>query len=275
MSDSLLSLAASFPYAIATGLLAGIACALLGVFVILKRVVFIGIALSEIAACGIAGAMLAGLPPMAGALALTLLAAVLLAQPFEQRRIPRDALLGLLFVAAASASVLLVAHSGMGLQEIKALLYGDLLLATRDDTLALAAVLVPATTTFLALLRPILYSFLDRDAAVVLRVKPARWEALFFVLLGLVVAAASKTAGSLLVFCYLVVPASTALLLTRRLGAALLLAALFAAASTLLGLSLSFSADWPANPAICATACALLPLALLLRHCKPKGTADR
>ena len=58
------SLIGAFPYAIAAGLLVGVACALLGVFVILKRVVFIGIALSEIAACGIAGALLAGLPPI-------------------------------------------------------------------------------------------------------------------------------------------------------------------------------------------------------------------
>lgn len=255
MLESFATLVATFPDAIAAGLLVGVACALLGVFVILKRVVFIGIALSEIAACGIAGALLAGLPPLLGAILLTLGAVALLAGPFESRRIPRDALLGILFVAAACLSVLLVAGSGMGLAEVKALLHGDLILASRDDLWRLGAILVPAIALLLAFLRPMLYAFLDREAATVLRVRPARLEMLFFLLLGLVVATASKTAGSLLVFCYLIVPPVTALLLTRRLGLVLALAAVLAALATLLGIAVSFLADWPTNPAICAVAC--------------------
>lgn len=262
MVESFAALVSTFPEAIAAGLLVGVACALLGVFVILKRVVFIGIALSEIAACGIAGALLAGWPPLLGAIALTLAAVALLAGPFESRRIPRDALLGILFVGAACLSVLLVAGSGMGLAEVKSLLYGDLILASRGDLLLLGAILVPATAVLLAFRRPMLYAFLDRETATVLRVRPARMEMLFFLLLGLVVATASKTAGSLLVFSYLIVPPATALLLTRRLGLALLLAAALAALATLLGIAVSFLADWPTNPTICAAACALLVLAL-------------
>lgn len=262
MLESVLTLMGSFPYALATGLLVGVACALLGIFVILKRVVFIGIALSEIAACGIAGAMLAGFPPLLGALLLTLTAVALLSLPLESRRIPRDAFLGVLFVAASSVSVLLVSRSGLGLHEVKALLYGDLILATRSDFLVLSALLVPAVAVLVFFLRPLLYSFLDREAATVLRVRPARWELLFFLLLGLVVAAASQAAGALLVFCYLVIPATMALLLTRRLGAALSLAAAFSALITLLGLAFSFAADLPTNQTICATACALLLLGL-------------
>ena len=264
MLESFSILVSTFPYAIATGLLIGIACSGLGVFVILKRVVFIGIALSEIAACGIAGALLAGLPPILGAILLTLGAVALLAGPFESRRIPRDALLGVLFVSAASLSVLLMAGSGMGLHEVKALLYGDLILTSRADFLLLGAIVTPAILLLLAFLRPMLYAFLDREAATVLRVHPARQEMLFFLLLGLVVASASKTAGSLLVFCFLIVPPATALLLTRRLKLVLLLAALFASLSTLMGIAFSFFVDWPTNPIICATACLLLLLALPL-----------
>ena len=262
MDDSLRTLIGSFPNAIAAGLLVGVACALLGVFVILKRVVFIGIALSEIAACGIAGALLAGLPPILGAILLTLGAVALLAGPFESRRIPRDALLGILYVGAASLSVLLVAGSGHGLTEVKALLYGDLILASPADLRLLAALLGPAIVLLLAFLRPMLYAFLDREAATVLGVRPARWEMLFFLLLGLVVATASKAAGSLLVFCYLIVPPATALLLARRLGLVLALAAAFAALATLAGIAISFRADWPTNPTICAASVAGLLLAL-------------
>ena len=260
MLETMLLLFRSFPCAVATGLLVAVACSLLGVFVILKRVVFIGIVLSETAACGIAVAILAGLAPAAGALVFTLAAVFALAFPFENRRIPRDAVLGVLFVAASSLSVLLVSHSGLGLHEVRSLLYGDLILASGRDLLVLGALLVPALAALLLFLRPMLYAFLDRDAATVLGVQPARWELLFFLLLGLVVAAASKVAGALLVFCYLIVPATTALLLTRRLKWVLLLAGLISMIVTLAGLGISFATDLPSNQTICATACLGLAL---------------
>ncbi len=268
MVETIGTLIGSFPYAVATGLLVGVACALLGVFVILKRVVFIGMALSEIAACGIAGALLAGLPPLPGALLLTLSVVTLLAMPFESRRMPRDALLGVLFVAASSLSVLLVSRSGLGLHEVKSLLYGDLILASKRDFLVLGAILIPALACLLGFRRPMLYSFLDREAATVLRVQPARWELMFFLLLGLVVAAASKVAGALLVFGYLIVPPTIALLLARQLNAVLLLAAAIAALITLAGLGISFVGDLPTNQTLCVTACAawaLLAPAVWLR----------
>jgi ABC-type Mn2+/Zn2+ transport system permease subunit len=264
MIESIPILLKSFPCAVIAGLLVGVACALLGVFVILKRVVFIGIALSEIAACGIAGAMVAGLPPLAGAITLTLVSVALLAAPTENRRIPRDTLLGILFVAASSLSVLLVSRSGLGLHEIKALLYGDLILTSGPDLIALCAVLIPATACLLVFLRPMLYAFLDREAAFVLRVRPARWELAFFFLLGLVVATASKVAGALLVFCYLVVPACAALLLSRRLGRVLWIAGFIAVVATLVGFGVSFAADLPTNQTICITTCGVLMIVFLL-----------
>ena len=126
-----------------------------------------------------------------------------------------------------------------------------------------AAVLIPAALYLLLFLRPTLYAFLDRESATVLGVKPVRWQLGFFLVLGLVVAAASKVAGSLLVFCYLVVPAATALLLSRRLGVALALAALLALLATVAGMSASFAADLPTNQTIVAVACAAFLVVLV------------
>jgi len=191
------SLIQSFPQAVVAGLLVASVCALLGVFVILKRVVFIGITLSEVAACGVAIAMLMSQPPFVGGVLLTLAAVALLAYPFENRRIPREAILGVLFVLASSLSVLLVSQSGFGLQEIKALLYGDLILTSHADLCIIGAVFLPALLYFLLFIRPTLYTFLDREAAYVLGVQPALWEMLFFMVLGVTIAAASKIFNSL------------------------------------------------------------------------------
>lgn len=262
MIASLVSLIQSFPQAVIAGLLVASVCSLLGVFVILKRVVFIGIALSEMAACGVAVALLMHQPPFWGSVVLTLATVALLAYPFESRRIPRDAVLGVLFVLASSLSVLLVARSGFGLQEIKALLYGDLILTSRSDLIVILSTFVPALACFLLFMRPTLYAFLDREAACVLGIRPALWEMLFFIVLGVAIAAASKVAGTLLVFCYLIVPPTFALLLSRRLWLVLMLSAIAAVAATVVGLFASFKADLPTNQTICVAACAMLGLAV-------------
>ena len=72
---------------------------------LLKRVVFIGITLSEVAACGLAAAMVWQIHPFIGAGALTALAVAVLSYPFETRRLPRDAVLGVMFVGASAVSV--------------------------------------------------------------------------------------------------------------------------------------------------------------------------
>lgn len=257
MIDTATTLVTQFPHAIVAGLLVSATCAVLGVFVILKRVVFIGVTLSEVAACGIAAAYLLGVPPFLGAMGLTLGTVGILAYPFESRRIPRDAVLGVLFVFAGAASVLLVAHSGLGLLEVRALLYGDLILASSGDVRVIVAILVPAGLVFLAVLRPVLNAFLDREAARVLGGHPACWEGVFFVILGATIAAASGIAGALLVFCYIVVAPATALLLTRQFAWVLGAAALCGMTATLAGLLLSLHADVPTNQTIAAVACLL------------------
>ncbi len=250
MFSGLSELIGSFPHALAAGLLIGLTCSLLGVFVILQRVVFIGITLSEVAALGIALAMTLHAPPVLGAAVLTLSVVILLALPLEFMRLPRDAILGLIFVVASSLAVLVVAGSGLALHEIKTLLYGDLILTSPTDLAVMVAVLLPVAAVLLIFLRPILYTFLDRKASRVLGIKVLRWELLYFCCLGLAVSAASQAAGALLVFCYLVVPAAAGLLCSRRLGLAMACSALVAILGTLAGLVYSLRADLPANQTI-------------------------
>jgi ABC-type Mn2+/Zn2+ transport system permease subunit len=253
-----------FPEAVIAGAVIGAVCAMLGVFVILKRVVFIGIALSEVAACGIAAAIMCHIHPFLGAATLTLATVTVLSYPFESNRLPRDAVLGIIFVLASAASILLVAHSGFGLQDVKALLYGDLILTSDTDLTLILAIFIPVGVYLLAFLRPTLYTFLDREAARVLGLRVVLWELLYFFALGLAVSAASKVAGALLVFCYLVVAPSTALLLSRKLWLVLLISAGAAVAATMGGLYVSFSRDLPTNQTIAATACAVLGAAVVV-----------
>ena len=253
-----------FPEAIAAGLIISCVCALLGVFVILKRVVFIGIVLSEVAACGIAAAMVCHVHPFVGACILTLATVALLSQPFETNRIPRDAVLGIIFVLASALSILLVSKSGFGLQEVKALLYGDLILTSSTDFVIVLVTLLPVIICFIVFFRPTLYTFLDREGARVLGIRVAAWELLYFFALGLAVSAASRVAGALLIFCYLVVAPSAALLVSRRLWIVIAVAVLVAVISTVFGLCLSIRCDLPANQTVAVTACGFSAVAFLV-----------
>lgn len=257
MHNAMQCLYCQFPEALAAGMLISAVCSLLGVFVILKRAVFIGITLSEVATCGVAASFLLGIPSFAGSLALVLAAVSLLAIPFENQRIPRDTLMGILFIAASALSILLVSKSGPGLMEIQAVLYGDLILASRKELLLLACVLIPSLLVFLLAFRPILHSFLDREAAKVLGIRTWVWESLYFLMLGLVISATSQIAGALLVFCYLVVCPATALVLSKRIAVVMVLAPLLGMAATFLGMVVSFDCDFPTNQTICIASCIL------------------
>jgi ABC-type Mn2+/Zn2+ transport system permease subunit len=153
--------------------------------------------------------------------------------------------------------VLLVSRSGTGLAEIRSQLYGDLILSSGPDLVILFIVLIPALLVFLLFLRPVLYTFLDRDAARVLGIKTFFWEALFFIVLGLVISATSRIAGALLIFCYLVVSPATAMLLSKRLKRVLVVSPLMAVVATLIGMIGSFRYDLPTNQAICVISCIL------------------
>lgn len=265
MLRELVDLCTMFPEAVIAGAVTAIVCACLGVFVILKRVVFIGITLSHVAAAGVAAAMVTGISPFLGAAIFTLVTVTVLAFPFETRRVPRDAVLGAVFVLAAGLSILIVAKSGFGLAEVRSVLYGDLILTKRSDLTVILATLLPILV-FLALFRrPILYTFADREAASVMGIRVFLWELAYFYLLGLCVSVASKVGGALLVFAYLVLPPSAALLLSRRLWLVVLFSVVISLLCTGVGMYAAFRWDHPTNNVIAVATFAALVVAAVTR----------
>ena len=247
-----------FPEAVLCGTVMATVCSVFGVFVVLKRIVFISIALSEAATCGLALALVFHFSPLAGSALVTGAVVFLLTLPEKRQHLPKDVVLGTVFLLASSASVLLVAQSGFGLEEIKAMLYGDLIVSSPRDRWVLLLTGVPSLAVLLLFIRPVLYSFLDREAAYVMGIRCWFWEGLFFFLLGLVVSGASKSGGALLVFCLLVVVPATALLLARRLWAVIVISVALGVITTWAGLLTAYSADLPSNPTIFGISCLLL-----------------
>ena len=244
-------------------LLMAITCSAFGVFVVLKRIVFIGVTLSEVAACGVALALVVGIHPFLGAAIACLIVVSILSYPFEFSRIPRDAVLGNIFILASGMSILLVSKSGFGLEKVKSILYGNLLFASNIDIAIIAAVLIPAIVFLWFFFRPILYLFLDRETAQITGISIKSYELLFFFFLGLIVAASSKIAGVMLVFCYLVIPASAALLLSKKIKNVFIISALIAVACTIIGIYFSFEGDLPPNQMVAVTSCLFFVISLI------------
>lgn len=259
-----------FPETLICGTLMAVICSIFGVFVLLKRVVFVSIALSEVATLGLAFSLVFHLPPLLGSLGATAAGVTLLAVPEIRNRIPRDVMLAALFLVASSGSILLVAQHGVGLEAIKAMLYGDLLVCSVADRWALLVTGLPCLTALLLFLRPLMMVFVDREAAQVMGLRGWMWELFFFTLLGIVVSGASKNGGALLVFAQLVIVPATALLLVRRLWAVIAVAASTGVAVVWAGSLFAYAFDLPINPSIIV--CSIVAFVIVIggTACKKK-----
>lgn len=252
--------------AIGAGLLVGVMASYLGVWVVLRRVVFVGIALAQVATLGVALSFYVPWPPLPLALIATLAAAWFLSDAGERTRIPREAGIGAVYVASAAASILLVAKSAQGETHVLGLLFGNILTVTAGDLLGLAGVAVAVLGLHLGFAKEILFVSFDPETARAAGYRVRGWNLLFDVTLALAIAMSIRVAGALLVFSFLVQPAMVGLRLSTGLRGTFLWALGSAAVATLAGVAISLTADLPTGPAIVAVQSGLVLLSLPVRR---------
>ncbi|HET8761285.1 MAG TPA: metal ABC transporter permease [Nitrospiria bacterium] len=225
---------------------AALACVLLafvlaplGAEVIRRRIVFVDLALAQIAALGAAIGTAVEWDPIATSLVFTVIGAALLSVPAATTRLPQEAVMGMVYAAASAAAVLIVAKTPHGDADFLHLLFGNILAVTDRQVIVLAGLAVVVAIWRLAARRSDPAS-IGRGATVV-----------FYLLLGGAIAAAIRSAGVLMVFTYLVAPALAMRLvgLERGAGAA---AVASAAACGVLGLWGSYRWDLPTGSSIVA-----------------------
>ncbi len=233
----------------------------LGVHVILRRVVFVGIALAEMASLGIALSFFAErfevtAPGRAlsfvrehwtmGAVMNLLGLSFLI--PAESRGLSREARIGICFAGAGALAVLLVAGSPHGMDEIRILMTGDPLFVSHQDVNVLFAVMGPAAVLLLAFFRRFLLVAFDREMALSLGIRAGLWEGFFFLLLGLSIAMAIHLAGMLFAIGFLVIPGAAALSFARQPWTIFATSAAIGLGSATSGFVASHSLDWPLGP---------------------------
>jgi zinc transport system permease protein len=269
ITEMLRTIVQEFPFALFGSVLAGVLCAFIGVYVVARRVVFLGAVLTQVSVFGIALTFLPFIPMnhTIGSLVVTLLAVVGLSRLLSGARVPRDAVLGIVFVAAIALRILIMQKTPkVEVAEIENLLRGDILFITPELFFLMLGVFVVTMAVHLLFFKEFTYISFDAETARTQGFKAEVWEILFYVLAAVVISVATHMVGDVMVFGFLVAPPVAAMLITRNVRRIFLLAAVIGLLAPGAGLVLAFMFDFPASPAIVAVALVVLGAAWLVNR---------
>ena len=229
----------------------------LGLHVIAREVIFVDLSLAQMAALGSAVAILAGSQPdsrmaFGYALGFTTLGAALFALTRSDRkgRVPQEAIIGIVYVVASAAAILVADRTPRGGEAIKDILVGSLLWVTWPTILRLAVVYAAVGLFHWILRRRFLTISFHPETALANGWRIRWWDFWFYLSFGVVITFSVPIAGVLLVFSFLVVPAAIAFQFTQRTRPLALLSWTAGALASAAGLWISFRYDLPTGPVV-------------------------
>lgn len=253
----------------------------LGLHVIAREVIFVDLSLAQMAALGSAVAILAGGQPdsrmaFAYALGFTSLGAALFAltRSDKKGRVPQEAIIGIVYVVASAAAILVADRTPRGGEAIKDILVGSLLWVTWPAILKVAVVYALVGLFHWILRNRFLTISFHPETALAQGWRIRWWDFWFYLSFGLVITFSVPIAGVLLVFSFLVVPAAIAFQFTQRKGVLAIISWLAGAVASAGGLWISFHYDLPTGPIVVCMFGFLLLAAYAIRRVlgKPGAT---
>ena len=254
----------------------------LGLHVIAREVIFVDLSLAQMAALGTTTGLLLGISPGSTqaqlmAFAFVVIGAALFAatRTKDRGRVPQEAIIGIVYVVASAAALLVADKAPRGADAIKDVLVGTILWVTWPAIVKLAIAY--------AVLGVILFAFKRRFETISFDPAGARangwnlrlWDFFFYTIFGSVITFSVPLGGVLLVFSFLVVPAVCAFLFTRSPGKLTLIAWTTGAIASALGLVLSYKYDLPTGPTIVCSYGVVLMIAGVIRRLVPGGPPPR
>ena len=237
--------------------LSGALCGLVGVYVVLKGMSYIGHGLSHAIFGGFAASALLGVNFFLGAGAWGFASAMMINGITRRRTIGSDAAIGVITTASFAIGVALIKRYGSGGKNPDSLLFGQILGVSDSDVWVLAGVAVVAVAVVFFCYRPLLFSTFDAEVAEASGVPMARVDALLTLVLAASILATMTVLGVTLVAATLVIPAVVARMLTDSFGRMLMLATVIGSLCGFVGMNLSYHLDIPSGPMIVLTGSAL------------------
>ena len=236
--------------------------AYLGVHVVERGVIFVDLALAQIAAFG---ATIAILLPFAGgdphgpgvywmSLGFTFIGAAVFALVHSERaRIPQEAFIGISYAVASAGAILVMSQSTSQAEHLKDMLVGNILAVSWPEVYHTAGLYLAVGLFHLVFRKRFLLISTDRARAVAEGASVRWWDFLFYASFGFVVTSSVAIAGVLLVFCYLIVPSVGAMLFSRRIGPRLAIGWTMGTVVSMLGMYFSVAFDLPTGATIVCT----------------------
>ncbi len=256
-------------------LLLSVILAYFGVHVVSRGIVFIDLALAQISSVGVAYAVMSGNDPRGCALLFTLVGAVGLSLiQSSHKRVPQEALIGIIYAVSSALSILMMAKTPHGDADVTEILFGNILAVSPEKILEMTGVFGVVGLVhgvFHRKFHALSVAQIEANSMGQGKISPLNpWNMLFYLSLALVIASAVEAAGVLQVFSYLIVPAVCALLLWERFWVVLVCAMGIAVMASVAGLSLSYTQDLPTGAAIVGCFGVLFLLTLVLRGLQQK-----
>lgn len=256
--------------ALVAGVLVSLVCALVGTWVVLRGMAFLGEAMSHGLLPGVALASLTGFNVLLGAAASAGVMALGVAVLGRSRLISRDTAIGLLFVGMLSVGVIIVSHSDSFAVDLTGFLFGDVLAVGPGDLWQLGAALCVAAAVSVLGHRSFVALAFDPRKASTLGLHPGAAHTVLLALVTLAIVASFRVVGTLLVFGLLIAPPAAAVLWARRVPTIMLGAAGVGVASTVIGLVVSWHGGTAAGATIAAVAVALFLGSALASHLRER-----
>jgi zinc/manganese transport system permease protein/manganese/iron transport system permease protein len=261
--------------ALAGGTLAAVLCAVVGTWVLVRGMAFLGEALAHGMLPGVAVATLTGIPAVFGA-AVSAGVMVLGVGVLRRRaRLSYDTSIGLLFVGMLALGVIIVSSSRSFATDVTAILFGDVLAVTRADLGGLAIAVVVALVLAAVFHRPFTAAAFDARKATTLGLRPRLAEVVLVGLVTLAVVASYRAVGTLLVVGLLLAPAAAARAWTKHVGSTMLLAAGIGTVAVAVGLLVSWHLGTAAGASIAAVAVGSVAVSRALAALRPRVSGPR
>lgn len=239
-----------FRQGIVVATIAGALCGLLGVFVILRGMSYIGHGLSHAVFGGAAASAVIGVNFFIGAGIWGVVSGVLIARVARRRVLGADAAIGVVTTASFALGLALMNRYGQASKSIEAVLFGSVLGVKFADIVAVAAVALFSLAVIVVWYRKLLFSTFDRDVAQVSGVNVGLVEAVLLALLSLTILVTMRVIGTLLISALLVIPAAASRLTTNSFSRLLWLSPVIGAVTCFVGMNASYHLDTSASATI-------------------------
>lgn len=260
--------------ALAAAVLVGVTCAVLGSYVVLRRMAFVGDALAHTVLPGLVVAYLNNWNLYGGALVAGVLTALGIGWVSRRGAVREDTAIGVLFTAMFALGILMMS-TVRSFRDLSHILFGNLLGVRPADLLLIAAIGAGVLLVLALLHKELELTSYDATYAEVIGIAADRLRTVLLVLLALTVVTSIQVVGVVLTSALLVTPAAAAGLLTTRLPRMMLLAALIAVFSALVGLYASYYANVASGAAIVLTCTACFGVAWAIHTFRAQGTGYR